>query len=140
MSIQIKLLNKNAKLPTRGTEKSIGLDLYATEDFIIGELGRDLISTGIAIQLPPNTYAQIAPRSSLALNHGLQTGAGIIDEDYRGEIKVLLFNLSKNIYYGKKGDKIAQLIIHDIKYYPIQEVQLLNKTERGIKGFGSTGK
>lgn len=140
MTLLIKRLNDKAILPIRGTEKSIGYDLYATEDFIIGELGRDLIPTGIAIQLPPNTYGQIAPRSSLALNHGLQTGAGIIDEDYRGEIKVLLFNLSKDVYYGKKGDKIAQLIIHDITYYPTQEVQSINETKRGIKGFGSTGK
>ena len=140
MTLLIKRLNEKAILPTRGTEKSIGYDLYATEDFIIGELGRDLIPTGIAMQLPPNAYGEIAPRSSLALYEGIQTGAGIIDEDYRGEIKVLLFNLSKEVYYGRKGDKIAQLIIHDITYYPIQEVKDLQETKRGNKGFGSTGK
>lgn len=140
MSLLIKRLNENAILPTRGTKQSIGLDLYATTDFVLRPLSRDLIPTGLAIQLPPNTYGQIAPRSSLALNYGIQTGAGIIDEDYRGEIKILLFNLSTKTYTGHKGDKIAQLIIYDIKYYPIQEVKELNETERGSKGFGSTGK
>ena len=140
MSIQIQLLNENAKLPTRGTEKSVGLDLYSTTDFVLRPLSRDLIPIGIAIQLPPNTYGHIAPRSSLALNYGIQTGAGVIDEDYRGEIKVLLFNLSTKTYTGHKGDRIAQLIIYNIDYYPIQEVKELQKTKRGNKGFGSTGK
>ena len=104
-------------------------------------MGKSKIPTGISVQLPHNTYGRIAPRSGLTWNKFLDVGAGVVDEDYRGEILVILFNFSKENVTIKNGDKIAQLIVERIMpteavvYEPDQD---LSETKRGGKGFGST--
>ena len=97
-----------------------------------------MIGTGIAIALPPGTYARIAPRSGLAFKHGITTNAGVIDADYRGEVKVLLVNLKETDYEVKEGDRIAQIIIERIYDKDFKEVKYLDDTERSTSGFGST--
>ncbi|EKE39436.1 hypothetical protein ENUP19_0171G0020 [Entamoeba nuttalli] len=136
----VKKLVEDAIVPTRGSKCAAGIDLYSNTNFIIQPHERFLVSTGISIQIPHQCYGRIAPRSSLALKYGIDVGAGVIDEDYRGEIKVILFNHSNEIFNGRRGDRIAQLIIERISYCRISEVKELNKTDRGTNGFGSTGK
>src|SRR5437588_4876141 len=100
---------------------------------------RMAISTGIAIATPPGTYARIAPRSGLAAKYSIDIGAGVIDLDYRGEIKVISINHSKYPYQVRPGDRIAQLILERILLADPKEEEALDKTTRGNKGFGSTG-
>jgi len=95
----------------KGTARAAGHDLYANEGTNVPARGQAIVGTGIAIGLPHNTYGQIAPRSSLAVKHRLTTNAGVIDSDYRGEVKVLPANLRDQPYRVVKGDRIAQLII-----------------------------
>ncbi|EMS11688.1 deoxyuridine 5'-triphosphate nucleotidohydrolase, mitochondrial precursor, putative [Entamoeba histolytica HM-3:IMSS] len=139
-ALLVKRLHKDAVIPTRGTNRAAGFDLFCIENVIIQPHDRCSVSTGIAVQIPHNYYGKVAPRSSLAFKYGIDVGAGVIDEDYRGEIKVLLFNHSNDIFRAKKGDRIAQFIIEKISYCEIKEVKELNATIRGEKGFGSTGK
>src|SRR5437588_3761461 len=100
---------------------------------------RMAVSTGIAIATPPGTYARIAPRSGLAAKYSIDIGAGVIDQDYRGEIKVILINHSKYPYQVRPGDRIAQLILEKILLAKAERTEVLDKTTRGNKGFGSTG-
>eukprot|EP00951_Prasinocladus_malaysianus_P024173 scaffold207938_cov39-Prasinocladus_malaysianus.AAC.1 len=101
--------------------------------------GKAMIKTGISIAIPPGTYARVAPRSGLAWKHSIDTGAGVVDEDYRGEVNVILFNFSDNDFPVKQGDRIAQLILERICTPEVEEVQDLDNTSRGGGGFGSTG-
>ena len=110
----------------------------ANEVTIIPQGERKIISTSIAITTPADSYAQIAPRSGLAAKHSIDIGAGVIDQDYWGEIKVLLINNSKHPYPVKPGDGIAQLILERILLVKPQETNTLDKTIRGKQGFGST--
>lgn len=130
--------SNGGKLPVRGSELAAGLDLHANEDICIEAHSRALVSTGLKVKLPHGTYGRIAARSSLALK-GYDIGAGVIDEDFRGEIKILLINTTSSPLEIKIGDRIAQLIIERIATVDIQEVETLDKTSRGDKGFGSTG-
>ena len=88
----VKLLTPNAKVPTRGSPLSAGYDLYAAEDAVLPARGKGIVSAGISIAIPDETYGRIAPRSGLAAKHGIDVGAGVVDCDYRGEVKVVLFN------------------------------------------------
>jgi len=97
-----------------------------------------MVGTGIAIGFPRNTYRRIAPQSSLAVKHQLMTNAGVIDSDYRGEVKVVLANLGDQLYRVEKGDRIAQLIIQKFDNRKLQELSQLDDTERGDQGFGSS--
>jgi dUTP pyrophosphatase len=99
-----------------------------------------MIKTDIAIQVPKGHYGRVAPRSSLAWKDFVDVGAGVIDEDYRGEVKVVLYNHGESLFHVKMGDRIAQLIIEKISYPEVKEVETLEETERGSGGFGSTGK
>lgn len=141
--MKIKLLNKDAIAPTRGTAWSAGLDLYATEDVMIpcGEWA--LVPTGIAIGLPDGYVGMICPRSGLATKHGLTVlnAPGIIDSDYRGEIMVNLINhnFTHQWLTVKKGERIAQLVITNAMFPKLEIVELLDETERGANGHGSTG-
>ena len=138
-NLYIKFINNNSNIPTRGSLNSAGLDLYSNESGVIEPLSRKMISTGIIIKIPDNYYGRIAPRSGLALKNGIDVLAGVIDSDYRGEVKIILYNTDKdNNYEYKKGDKIAQIIIE--KYYnmDINIVENLDDTIRGNNGFGST--
>ena len=128
----------DAKLPTRGSAGAAGYDLSANADGIVPPRGRVLVSTGIAIRVPPDHYARVAPRSGLTVKHGIDVGAGVIDSDYTGEVKVALFNHSDEPFVVKAGDRIAQLIFERISTPDLVLVQALDVTDRGAGGFGST--
>ena len=139
MNLRVKKLNQNATLPTRGSGGAVGYDLYSTEELMVPPAHRALVGTGIAIVLPVGVYGRVAPRSGLAVKHGIQVGAGVIDPDYTGEIKVVLFNHGDKDFEVKKGDRIAQLILERCETPEVEEVGEVKDTERGSKGFGSTG-
>lgn len=136
--LYFKKISENAFKPVRGSANAAGLDLKSAYDCTVPSRGRALVKTDLQIQLPANTYGRIAPRSGLALNYFIDVGAGVIDEDYRGEVGVLLFNHSSDKFKIKRGDRIAQLICEKIvKPIAIEKV-VLDDTERGENGFGST--
>ena len=137
--IRVQRLSKDAKIPTRGSRVAAGHDLYAIETLSIPANNRALIKTGLAIAVPDGSYGRIAPRSGLATK-SITVDAGVIDADYRGEVKVLLVNHGKMDYEVQKGDRIAQLIVERIDDQEWREVEELEETERAEKGFGSTGK
>ena len=132
------------KLPNYESEGAAGMDLSADidSDIIIKPLERSLIPTGIAISLPEDLEAQIRPRSGLAIKHGitLLNSPGTIDSDYRGEIKVILVNLSNDNYTIKPYDRIAQIIFSQFVKAEFEITENLDETDRGNSGFGSTGK
>ncbi|KWU47588.1 dUTP diphosphatase [Rhodotorula sp. JG-1b] len=138
-SFLVQRLSQTAQLPTRGSALAAGYDLYSAEDKTVLAQGKALISTGLAIAVPEGTYGRVAPRSGLASKYMIDTGAGVIDADYRGEVKVLLFNLSQSDFEVKQGDRVAQLILERIVTPDVQEVESLAETGRGAGGFGSTG-
>ncbi|XP_050293431.1 deoxyuridine 5'-triphosphate nucleotidohydrolase-like [Anthonomus grandis grandis] len=133
-------ITPHAYTPEKGSRLAAGYDLKSNHDTIIPAKGKTLISTGLKFELPKNCYGRIAPRSGLAVNHFIDVGAGVIDEDYRGEIKILLFNHSDEDFHVRTGDMIAQIICERIFYPELQEVNNMSSTERGEKGFGSTEK
>jgi dUTP pyrophosphatase len=140
MSLKIKKLCFDAIVPTRGSDRSVGYDLYSTENAVVPcQAGRALIGTGITIVLPNGVYGRVAPRSGLAVKHCINVGAGVIDPDYTGEIKVILFNHGEKDFEVKKGDRIAQLILERYETPSIEEISIVENTERGSDGFGSTG-
>lgn len=139
--MKIKLLDKNAKIPFRANKTDAGADLCSIENYKIKPLERKAISTGISVKIPDGYYGRIAPRSGLAYKNGIDVLAGVIDSDYTGEIKVILFNTDKEKSFEiNKGDRIAQLIIEDHFNFDFEVVDELVDTERGDKGFGSSGK
>ncbi len=116
-----------------------GADLRSSQDITIPARGRLVVPTGVKIALPSGHVGLVWPRSGLAVKQGLDCGAGVIDSQYRGEIKVLLFNHSDSDYQIKKGDRIAQLLIQKVETVEFVQVDDLDATSRGEKGFGSTG-
>ncbi len=141
----VKIVNKSINpLPGYSTESSAGMDLRAflTEDIILKPLQRVLIPTGLYIELPEGYEAQIRPRSGLALKHGITVlnTPGTIDADYRGEIGVILINLSQENFVIKNGERICQMIISKHEKAEWKDVEILEETERGTGGFGHTGK
>lgn len=143
MQLNIKKLNENATLPTRGSEYAAGWDLYANleEPLILqpGQLAK--ISSGIAIELPENTFGGVFARSGLSTKKGLRPAncVGVVDEDYRGPVIVPLYNDSENPAIIEPNERIAQLIILPYINCTINEVEELSTTERAEGGFGSTG-
>jgi len=137
--IQVKKLDTQAKIPTRGSARAAGHDLYANESKMILARGQEVVATGISITPPRGTYGRIVPRSGLAVKHQITVNAGVIDSDYTGEIKVVLANLGDQDYQVKREDRIAQLITEKIVETDCYKVQTLEKTNRGRQGFGSTG-
>ncbi|NXO21852.1 DUT protein, partial [Cisticola juncidis] len=133
-------LSENAFAPSRGSARSAGYDLYSAYDCVIPPMEKAVVKTDIQIALPSGCYGRVAPRSGLAAKHFIDVGAGVIDEDYRGNVGVVLFNFGKETFEVKKGDRIAQLICERIYYPELEEVEALDDTERGEGGFGSTGK
>ncbi|MGN0487901.1 MAG: dUTP diphosphatase [Ruminococcus sp.] len=145
MEIKIKKLKENAKLPTRATEGSAGMDLYACieESLTIKPKELKIIPTGIAIALPDKGVAAfLYARSGLGVKHGicLSNGVGVIDSDYRGEICVGLCNVSDKSYTIKPFERVAQMVIAPVIIPELTEVDSLDSTYRGEGGFGSTGK
>ena len=145
MPVQIKVVNRSPyPLPAYGTSGSSGMDLRANlpEAVSLKSLERCLVPTGLFMELPPDCEAQVRPRSGLAIKQGLTclNTPGTIDSDYRGEIKVVLINLSTEEQLIQPGDRIAQLVIQKTEKAVWQEVDLLEETARSSGGFGSTGK
>ncbi|MCK5823290.1 MAG: dUTP diphosphatase [Bacteroidales bacterium] len=143
--MQVKIVNvSNNELPAYKTKNSAGLDLRANlqESIILKPLERKLISTGLFIELPEGYEAQIRPRSGLALKNGITVlnTPGTIDADYRGEIGIILVNLSNQDFEINNGDRICQMIIARYQQVDLVQVQVINETERGAGGFGHTGK
>ena len=136
---QVKLNYEDAQAPTRGSDEAAGYDLYSYESETVVPKQIKLIDTGISIRVPEGTYGRIAPRSSVS-KKGILINAGVIDRDYRGPVKVMVHNLSNNNYVINKNDRIAQLILEQIKTPPVELVEELDDTVRGEGGFGSTGK
>src|SRR5262249_19819370 len=135
----IKLLREEAQVPKQGSEGAIGYDLYTVEDTTIVPGSCVAIPMCIAVKVPEGTYSRIAPRSSLAVKSCIDVGAGVIDPDYRGELKVLLINNSLKEFKVQKGERIAQLILEQALSPRIITVPDLDNTLRGESGFGSTG-
>lgn len=140
-ALLVKKLNPLAQVPKRGSELAVGYDLTSVEECVVEPYGgRKVIKTGIAICIPDNTYARVAPRSGLACHSGIDVGAGVIDPDYTGEIQIVLFNHGNAPFCVDVGDRIAQLILEVVRTPLVIEVDDLPAvTQRGSNGFGSTG-
>jgi dUTP pyrophosphatase len=137
--MSVTLLSNSAILPKRGSELAAGLDLYSPVSGTIEPLQRILVPLDISIELPKGTFGHILPRSGLALKNGIHVGAGVIDEDYRGNVGVLLFNLGNTPFVFKAGDRIAQLVIKSYENVNLVQKEKLDDSQRGNGGFGSTG-
>ena len=144
-TISVNIINKSSnELPAYATEGSAGMDLRANLDqpITLQSLERTLIPTGLFIELPDGYEAQIRPRSGLAIKQGITclNTPGTIDSDYRGELKVILINLSNEPQLLSHGDRIAQMVISSVDKANLNLVQEINSTQRGEGGFGHTGK
>ena len=142
--ISVKLINRSENpVPEFATEGSAGVDLRAAIDqpIILRPLERAMVPTGIFIELPFGTEAQIRPRSGLAAKSGITVlnSPGTIDSDYRGEIKVILVNLSNEDFQIENGDRICQMVVHRYEKFEWDNVEVLNDSNRGEGGFGHTG-
>lgn len=142
--MKIKIVNKSGhSLPEYATAYAAGMDLRANVDqpVVLKPLERSLVPTGIYIQLPEGYEAQIRPRSGLAIKHGISivNAPGTIDADYRGEIRVILVNLSKESFTINDGERICQMVIAQHAHIQWERVDVLEETERGTGGFGHTG-
>ena len=143
--MKVHIVNKSAyKAPFYATVNSAGMDLKANieEPITLAPLQRAMVPTGLYIALPEGTEAQIRPRSGLAAKHGITVlnTPGTIDADYRGEIKVILVNLSNDPFVINPGERIAQMVVARYEHVEWDAVEVLDDTERGAGGFGSTGK
>ncbi len=143
--MRVKIINKSDnQLPAYETASSAGMDLRAfiDSDIVLKPFERKLIPTGLYIELPDGYEAQIRPRSGLAIKSGITVlnSPGTIDADYRGEIKVILINLSNDDFTIKSGERICQMVIAKHEKVDFVEVEEINETERGAGGFGHTGK
>ena len=136
---EVKKLTDSSQVPTKGHLNDAGWDLYADENIKLWPEETKLISTGIAIQLPKGFVGLIWDRSSMGVK-GIHRHAGVVDCEYRGEIKVCLHNTTKGLYHIEKGDRIAQILIQETPDFILQQVDELSQTVRDTEGFGSTGK
>lgn len=143
--VQIKIVNTSANpLPQYATKGSSGMDIKASLDtpLTLQPLQRTLIPTGLFVEIPIGYEIQIRPRSGLAIKQGITclNTPGTVDSDYRGEIKIILINLSSEEQVINPGDRIAQMIIQKVERAEFEQVEILNETERAAGGFGHTGK
>jgi len=137
--LQVAKLTDKAIIPTKGSAAAAGYDLYSAYDYTIPARGKVLAKTDVQVRVPRGTYGRVAPRSGLAWKHHIDIGAGVVDEDYRGNLGVVMFNHAEAEFTVKAGDRIAQLVCERIAHPEIQELASLDATERGEGGFGSTG-
>ena len=142
--VKFKKLTETAKIPTRGTPFAAGLDLYLDEEelFLVPGAYR-MVSTGVAVELPAGHEGQVRARSGLAAKFGISVvnSPGTVDEDYRGELKVILVNHGQGLFIAKRGERIAQLVVAPVSYpAAVEVVELSPAPTRGDAGFGSTGK
>ncbi len=139
MNLEVKKHSSDARLPERKSALAAGYDLFAATAMTIEPGKQGIVSTEVSIEVPPGTYGRIAPRSGLAVKHAINILGGVIDADYRGKVMVIMINHSHDVFQVNVGDRIAQLILEVIVTPPVKEVQEHTPTERGAKGFGSTG-
>ncbi|HEX3832563.1 MAG TPA: dUTP diphosphatase [Solirubrobacteraceae bacterium] len=142
MSLRVARLDARARLPTRAHPGDAGLDLYAVEPAVLAPGERASIPTGIAVEIPPGHAGLVLPRSGLAARHGITVvnAPGLIDADYRGELRVLLLNTDREQAFElTAGDRIAQLVVVAVAIAEVDEVPSLTDTVRGAGGFGSSG-
>lgn len=137
--LKCKRLHADAVLPERATAGAAGYDMHTVEEAAVPARGQITVSTGLAVAIPQGHYGRVAPRSSLAAK-GIDVGAGVVDADYRGQVKIVLFNHGDAPYVVSAGDRVAQLIIERIATPEAQWVDDLDGTGRGDGGFGSTGR
>merc|ERR1711913_274827 len=139
MGLQVAKLTEKAIIPTKGSQAAAGYDLYSAYDYVIPARGKVLAKTDIQVKVPHGTYGRVAPRSGLAWKNHIDIGAGVVDEDYRGNVGVVMFNHADTEFIVKKGDRVAQLVCEKIAYPDIEVLETLDETVRGEGGFGSTG-
>lgn len=140
--LTVRLLRPGARLPTRAYEQDAAFDLSACEDAHLPPGSRAVIGTGVALELPPGTAALTLPRSGLAADHGitLVNAPGLIDPGYRGEVRIILLNTdAQKSFEVRTGDRIAQLLVVSLRQTSLVEVEELGESERGRRGFGSSG-
>ena len=137
--LRVKKLSEYASIPKRGSPLSAGFDLASAEKTVIKAGCRGIVKTDLSVACPPGTYARIAPRSGLAVKKFIDVGAGVVDQDYRGPVGVVLFNFGAEDFHVDIGDRVAQLVLEKISMVDAVEVSELDETERGEGGFGSTG-
>lgn len=137
--LQWAKITENAFEPVRGTKGAAGFDLRSAYDYVVPARGKALVKTDLQIKVPTGSYGRVAPRSGLAWKNFIDVGAGVIDEDYRGNLGIILFNHSDVDFEVKHGDRVAQLICERIFNPTLQQLNKLDDTERGNGGFGSTG-
>lgn len=131
--------NHDLPLPNRSSHGAAGYDLRAVEDVFLNPTNRACIGTGFSFEIPPGKVGMIRPRSGLAVMYGIDVMAGVVDSDYRGEVKVVLVNHGDDPMIINKGDRIAQMIVHDVYQGLVAETNWLSRTQRAADGFGSTG-
>ena len=141
MQLRVKRLSSSATLPVRAHPADAGLDLHSAVDLDIPPGVTRLVGTGLALELPPGTEAQVRPRSGLALTYSVTVlnTPGTIDEGYRGEVGVILINHGQRVFEVRRGMKVAQLVVQPTLAVEIVAVDALSDTSRGERGFGSTG-
>ncbi len=139
-TIRVKKTEKKAIVPTRSNQSDAGWDLYSVTTRPIAPSQRVTIKTGISLEIPEEYVGLIWPRSGMSVKNGIDVLAGVVDSGYRGEIKVCLLNTSREWMNIKEGDRIAQILFQEVPHFQLQEVEILQNSDRGEGGFGSTGK
>jgi dUTP pyrophosphatase len=134
------LVGAGGALPEYGTEGAAGADLRASEAVVIPAGGRAAVPTALRVQIPPGHAGLVWPRSGLAVRHGIDTLAGVIDSDYRGEVRVVLVNHGDQPFAIAAGDRVAQLLVQRVEHARFASVSGVENTDRGQGGFGSTGR
>ena len=138
-TLRVKRLHENARLPQRASALAAGADLFCAHSCTLAPGERSLVPTGLALEVPAGYYGRVAPRSGLAVRNGIDVMAGVIDADYRGELRVLIVNLGSETVTFEVGDRIAQLIIEHAVPASFEWSEDLEETARADGGFGSTG-
>ena len=136
INLKFVKLFSNIKTPTKSTKFAVGLDIYSSTDYIISAKDQATIPTGLRIQVPPGHYGHLCSKSGLAMQHHIHLGAGIIDPNYTGEVKVLLLNLGHKPFQVSSRDAIAQLILEKVSAPILHRVDILPSTNRGDRGCG----
>lgn len=140
MKLRVKKLTPDGQLPTKAHATDAGWDLYAAEDLTVAKGKREIAHTQIAVEIPAGYFVSFRDRSGLVAKHGIHVLAGVIDSGYTGEWMVVLQNLGDEDYEIKKGERIAQAIIHQVHVADIEETEEIGETKRGSSGFGGSGK
>ncbi len=139
MNINIKKINDQAKIPEYAHPGDAGMDIFSVEEITLKPGERHAVATGIAMQIPDGYVGLVWDKSGRAIKEGITTMAGVVDSGYRGEVKIVLINLSQEPVQVEKHQKIAQMLIQPIQSATVSEVEELDDTARGEGGFGSTG-